>query len=194
MIKYSVFILDDEPDSISRLQYLLKKYQVFRISGTETDPAKAIPLIRSIRPDILMLDIEMPGFSGFDILDKVKDSSYNPVAVFVTGFIEYALKAIRESAFDYILKPVDHEELDAVVNKILNYIPVKKGALKSVSDRLTDREQEIFELLRKGLTSRDIAEALNISKNTVDTHRRRILKRLELSSTTELILKYPLQG
>lgn len=194
MIAYTAFILDDEPDGVTRLQYLLKKYTQVRVTGCETNPVMAIPQIRSNRPDILFLDIEMPGYSGFEILDKVKQESYSPIVVFVTGYDKYAIKAIRESAFDYLLKPVDRTELDDLIDKLIRINPLQSGSIPAMLHLLTPRECEIFEFIRKGHTSLDISKVLNISPNTVDTHRRRILRKLEISSTREIILRFPISN
>lgn len=188
---YTAFILDDEPDAVAHLQNLLKSYSQLRVVGTESNPAKAIPLIRSNRPDLLFLDIEMPGFTGFEIIERVKDDIYSPVIVFVTGFNNYAIDAIRHSVFDYLLKPVIRAELDNLIEKFIRLNPVYSCPDAGLRELLTSREYEIFEYLRRGSTSFEISVALNISSNTVDTHRRNIIKKLGFSSTREIMLRYP---
>lgn len=192
MIKLSVYILDDEPDAISRIQFLLKKYDLFRIIGTECSPVRAIPIIKSNRPDVLFIDIEMPEFSGFDVLEKIIDESYKPLVIFVTAYDKYAIRAIKKSAFDYLLKPIDRDEMDALIGKLSQIVLREDGVLKRAISSLTTRESEIFDCLRRGKSSREISLILNIAINTVDTHRRRILRKLNLSSTKEILLHFPL--
>lgn len=191
MKRSRVFILDDEADAVSRMEILLGDREMLRICGSETNPELAIPLIRSLRPDLLFLDVEMPGFTGFEVLEKVRSNDYRPVVIFVTAYDKYAIQAIKASAMDYILKPVDPDELRQALDKYLS----EKGPLRQQQfpgiEKLTPREREIFKLLRSGQRSKQIAEVLNISKNTVDTHRRRILKKLGLSSTLEIHLNDP---
>ncbi|MFT4205188.1 MAG: LytTR family DNA-binding domain-containing protein [Chitinophagaceae bacterium] len=109
-------IVDDEPNNVNNLRALLSKYcpQV-DIAGTETDSARAIQLIREMRPELLFLDIQMPGKSGFDVLT---DIGFSDVAViFVTAYDQYGIQALRVSAVDYLLKPIDIEQLKTAVQR-----------------------------------------------------------------------------
>jgi DNA-binding NarL/FixJ family response regulator len=192
MKKISVFILDDDRDAVSRIEYLVKGIPGISIVGTSTNPELAVSLIRSLRPDLLFLDIEMPGLSGFDIVNMVRTKTYNPWIVFITGYDKYAIKAIRKSAFDYILKPVDPEELEKCINRIFSKANLNKMETAELEKGLTKRETQVFQLMRSGLSSSEIAENLSISRNTVDTHRRNILKKLKVKSTVDIILNYPI--
>ena len=194
MKSFGVFILDDDPDAVARMEYLLRKYDFIKIVGKETFPKKAITLIKSNKPDLIVIDIEMPGYSGFEVIEQVRDDNYNPIIIFVTAYDKYAIKAIKESAFDYLLKPVDPEELGETLMKYRNNLRGEASDIKDVTMLLTSREAEVFNFLRQGCTSREIAEKLHISRNTVDTHRRRILKKLDLESTTRIHILYPIKG
>lgn len=189
MKNIKVFVLDDDIDSVDRLVFLLERIDNISICGSETSSAAAVPLIKSNRPDIIFLDIEMPGSDGFKILESVREAGYAPEVIFVTGHDRYAIKAIRERAFDYLLKPVGMEELTATIERFRKSL--EGSASFELVKGLSRREKEVFHLLRRGLTSREISEELNISKNTVDTHRRKILAKLKLCSTTQIHLNYP---
>jgi len=103
-------IIDDEKKSISLLQKMLNDaFPEVNIIATCTQPDEGIKAIRIHEPDIVFLDIEMPNKTGFDVLNATKDIAYN--VIFTTAYQQYAIKAIKFSALDYLLKPVDAEEL-----------------------------------------------------------------------------------
>lgn len=192
MTQIKTYILDDDSDAISRLGILLEEVESLKVCGSETNPQKAIPIILSHQPDLIFLDIEMPGYSGFDVLEHIRSKQYQPTIIFVTAYDRYAIEAIKASAFDYLLKPVDPKELTQTLGKYDMLNGTKNKYLDPDLEKLTTREYEIFNLLRLGQSSKQIADTLHISKNTVDTHRRHILKKLSLSSTTEIHLNFRL--
>ena len=110
-----IFILDDETSACNILYRLLEKMEIEAEIKFETSPELAIALILDFKPDILFLDIEMNHFSGFDVLNQVNIPGMQ--VVFTTAFEKYAIKAIKFSALDYLLKPIDRFELEAAVNR-----------------------------------------------------------------------------
>lgn len=110
-------LVDDESASLKTLELLLNKYgKGIEIAGLFNDPIKALPAIKKLAPDVLFLDIEMPGLSGFQLVNKLK--GYKGKVVFVTAHGGYALNAFKLSAFDFLLKPVAKEELLRVLKKL----------------------------------------------------------------------------
>lgn len=109
-------LVDDEPINIANLTALLTKYcpQV-TIVGSETDSNRAVTLIQEKRPELLFLDIQMPGRSGFDVLEAIGFSDL--AIVFVTAYDHYGIQALRVSAVDYLLKPIDIEQLKSAVQR-----------------------------------------------------------------------------
>ncbi len=110
-------IVDDEWAAINTLSWELRKYQDFiSIIETFTSPKEAISGINYLKPDCVFLDIEMPEMSGFSLLDKL---DYRNFAVIITtAYNQYALKAIKESALDYLLKPVEEDDIASVIEKL----------------------------------------------------------------------------
>jgi two-component system LytT family response regulator len=109
-------ILDDEKHCRQVLETLLKKYcSEVNYIASYADPAEALAAVKAIKPDLVLLDIEMPGMSGFEWLNQCESRHFE--VVFTTAYNEYAIKAIKHSALDYLLKPVDKEELIAAVEK-----------------------------------------------------------------------------
>ena len=110
------YLVDDEPLAISRLRRLLKETGRVEIAGSSNDPRQALEQLRSSRPDVLFLDIEMPGMSGFDLLEQLGDPQ--PLVVFTTAYDQYALDAFKVNSIDYLLKPVEAPQLDRALNKL----------------------------------------------------------------------------
>ncbi len=181
-------IIDDETDARILLERLLKKVDGVSVVFNVEDPEEALKKLYQLKPEILFLDIEMPGLNGFDLIKKAKERVPELVFIFVTAFNHYAIKAIKREAFDYLLKPVDLEELS---NTLARYRR-KKNPMDQITfhpkyNTLSPREKEILNLVLDGLTSQEISNKLFITKTTVDTHRSNILEKLGYRSTRELI-------
>ncbi len=115
MIK--AILVDDEQDGIEDLQDSIKKYcPEITIAGTHTNPTEALQAIRQIKPDLVFLDVQMPGMSGFELLERLTPVPFE--VIFVSAFDRYAIKAIRFSALDYLLKPIDIDELVRAVARV----------------------------------------------------------------------------
>ena len=110
-------LVDDETDSIRILQRLLENYcpQV-SIVGTAGGVETALPLIRETRPDLVLLDIEMAQGNAFDLLNQLQPIDFK--VIFVTAFDNYAVRAFKYSAVDYLLKPVDIDDLRSAINRV----------------------------------------------------------------------------
>jgi len=114
-------IIEDEPEALHLLQSLIAEKGLAKITGSATDPFKAVGLISSLNPDILFLDIKMPGKSGFDILDDLNMMKINqPYIIFTTAYDEYAIRAFEYAASDYLLKPVEPGRLSEAVMRCRN--------------------------------------------------------------------------
>lgn len=110
-------LVDDSPGSLRTLRNLLKRYcPGVEIIGEATSVSEAHNLILTLEPNLLFLDIEMPEGSGFELLEKVREYSFE--VIFVTAYDHYALEAIRVSALDYTLKPVGYQRLQEAVQKV----------------------------------------------------------------------------
>ena len=108
-------IIDDERLARKELASLLEKHDGIEIIGEATNADEAEAMIAEKRPDLLFLDINMPGRSGFELLEAL---DHTPHVIFVTAYDEHALKAFQVNALDYLLKPIDPERLDAALNKL----------------------------------------------------------------------------
>ncbi len=191
MNKLNCILIDDEQEALDRLESLLIKFDFVNILEKIYNPEEAVEKIVVLKPDLVFVDVEMPRKTGFDIIKEIREQNVNPKFIFVTGYNQYAIKAIRAAAFDFLVKPVDIDELKDAINRFYEYevsssrngIPV--DLIKKYN--LTEREVEIINYLMVGKSSKEIAEELNLSKLTVDAHRKHILEKTKFHSTAELI-------
>lgn len=110
-------IIDDEADAISNLSALILKYcEGVEIVGTASVVKQAISIIKTTKPDLVFLDIELNRETGFDVLESFSYIDFK--VIFVTAYQQYTLKAIKASAIDYLLKPIDIEELQKAIGKV----------------------------------------------------------------------------
>lgn len=115
----NTIIIDDNEKAALELQKQLKKYSNIEVSGIAQDSFDGLALADKVKPDVIFLDVEMPGISGLDFLDRVpwvKDGKCR--IVMYTAHDEYILPAIRKRAFDVLLKPIDPKELETVVKRL----------------------------------------------------------------------------
>ena len=119
MEKNKAIIIDDELSSLQNLQQKLAEFcPTVTVVATAQKPEDAILLINHHKPDVIFLDIEMPKMNGFEMLNNIKEKSFQ--IIFTTAYDQYAIKAIKYAAFDYLLKPVDIEELKTAVSRAGN--------------------------------------------------------------------------
>lgn len=130
-------LLDDEADSIGVMKILLKKYAPeVHILASLTNSSEALDFLRTNQPDILFLDIEMPGMDGFELLSELGRFSFTPI--FISAYEEFGIKALRYKVFDYLIKPIDPQEL---VTTIQRY---KEELIRNQEPRIKKEEQISF--------------------------------------------------
>lgn len=121
-------ILDDELRGSKLLHKKLAAYaEQLTVATVFNDPYQALEQLTEIAPDVLFLDVEMPGLNGFQFLEKL--GAFDFEVIFVTAYDAYTLDALRISALDYLLKPVDEDELKAAIGRLEKRVPVKKGKI-----------------------------------------------------------------
>lgn len=142
---HRAIIIDDEQMGIKTLKAFIEECtNRIKVVATTTKPIEGIDLIEDYKPDIVFLDISMPGLNGFELLEKVTYRDFK--LVFTTAHGEYAIKAIKNKAYDYLLKPIDIDELKDCIERIID---IKEGM--SV-DKAIQTEKDIIELpVRDGI-------------------------------------------
>jgi DNA-binding LytR/AlgR family response regulator len=114
-MKLKTVLVEDEIHSLERLKSLLKDFDRIDVIGESSDGETAVTLIEELKPDLLFLDIQLPVYNGFEILERL---SYNPYVIFITSYNQYAIKAFEENAIDYLLKPTSKERLEKSIERI----------------------------------------------------------------------------
>jgi two-component system, LytTR family, response regulator len=130
-------IVDDERLARVELQRLLIPFKEIKIVGEAVNAEDALNKITELRPDIIFLDIQMPGKNGFQLLEEL-DSV--PIVIFTTAYDEYALKAFDYNALDYLLKPIEPKRLEEAIKKILEK-KTKETAIQEHHEKLTEDDQ-----------------------------------------------------
>jgi two-component system LytT family response regulator len=132
-----VIIIDDERLARQELKSMLATYPGIEIIGECGDAKSAIETVNTLKPDVIFLDIQMPGKTGFDLLEEL---TFVPEVVFVTAHDEYAIKAFEVSALDYLLKPVQPARLSDTIKKLMSHLSEKKDAPEN-SNALNETDQ-----------------------------------------------------
>ena len=109
------YVVDDEALAVKRLTRLLDETRRVDVIGSTTDPEVALAFLRRNRVDILFLDVQMPGLSGFELLERL---DWDPIVVFTTAYDRYAIDAFSVNSIDYLLKPIEPERLDRAIDKL----------------------------------------------------------------------------
>lgn len=118
--QYKVIIVDDDEYSADNLCLELKKYSRLSVEGLARNGVNARKLLEKVHPDLLFLDIELPDMLGMELLEQVRGGvTWNMQVVFYTAYDKYMINAIRESAFDYLLKPIDKKELAIIIGRFM---------------------------------------------------------------------------
>ncbi len=172
-----------------------------QVVGEAGDYGELRALMRSVTGDVLLLDIQLPGRSGLDVLHTLKDEN-NPIKVLVVSMYpedQYALRALRAGAFGYVNKGGDPQQLVAAVRTVAQgrkYVTpeIAQMLVESLTapvtenphERLSDRELQTLMMIASGKRLSDIAEELNLSPKTVSVYRARVLEKLGLANNSEL--------
>ena len=115
--KISILIVDDEPEARDLLSILLGRIEGVNVAGEAENVENALLLVEKKEPDLILLDIQMPGKSGFELVSQLHEMRKDTGYIFITAHDEYAIRAVGASAFDYLLKPVDPEELARAIER-----------------------------------------------------------------------------
>jgi two-component system, NarL family, response regulator len=190
-----ILIVDDHPVMCSGLSNMLSSQPGMVVIGSCGSGAEALKLIESHSPDLLLLDVRMPGMDGIAVLQALQSFSVSPKVVVLTSYEQDELiyRAIKAGAQGYVLKEASEEELIAAITTVnagKRYIPLHIAA--RLADRmmradLTPRESQTLELLAKGLTNKQIASSLNLSDYTIRHYVNNIMEKLEVSDRTEAV-------
>ena len=202
-------VVDDHAVVRSGIRLLLEREDDLEVVGEAGNGKDAIFAVRALKPDVILLDVVMPGESGIDVLPSLlKESPQTKVLVLsMQDDPTYVREAFAAGASGYVLKEaVDAEVVDAIrqvaaggryVHPVLGARMVAADAAaqaEAEADPLSDREREVLKLLALGHTNQEIAKLLYISVRTAETHRAHIMQKLRISTRAELVRYALAQG
>jgi two-component system, NarL family, response regulator NreC len=200
-----ILLADDHQVVREGVRALLERQAGFTVVGEAADGLMVAGLVERLRPDVLILDLVMPGLSGLDVTREVarKFLGTRIIVLSMHSSDAYVLQALRNGASGFVLKDASSTELIRAVgevvagrkylspplseNAIAAYIKRAEGAELDVYDTLTPREREVLHLTAEGLSNPAIGKRMHISPRTAETHRSRIMHKLGLRGKTELI-------
>jgi two-component system LytT family response regulator len=130
-----VYVLDDEKLAVQRLARLLEATGRVTIAGSSTDPEAALDFLRIHPVDVLFLDIQMPGMTGFELLERLEPQ---PLVIFTTAYDRYAIDAFAVNSIDYLLKPIEPERLDRALDKLSRLAGQPRPDIRALARELAE--------------------------------------------------------
>ena len=191
-----VAIVDDHPLVAEGIEAILDSYDDIEIAATLSDGQQMIDRLEALAPDVILMDLNMPGLNGLSatemILEQRPETRILVLSMHDTP--EYVSTALDHGAMGYVLKDVPSDEVKRAIDAVMageRYLCTgAEGALKPVMsggrEQLTNREQTVLLQLAQGKSNKAVAQALDISVRTVETHRKNIKRKLGISSTAGL--------
>ena len=198
-----VLLVDDHQVVRRGLRTFLEIQDDIEVVGEASDGAEGVARTEELRPDVVLMDIKMPGTDGIEALRKLRELENPAKVLIVTSFTEQrtVVPALRAGASGYVYKDVDPDALAGAIRSVyaghVLLQPEVAGALLAQEDAgggtgrgstLTDREREVLGLIADGRSNREIARALVLSEKTVKTHVSNILMKLDLADRTQAAL------
>jgi two-component system, NarL family, response regulator NreC len=204
-VAISIILADDHPVVRRGMQSVLEAEQDFLIVGLAADGLETVRLTERLKPDVLVLDLMMPGLGGLEALRIIREKSLRTRVVILSMYSSSAFiaQALQIGATGYVLKGCPEESLlrsirEAAAGRRFLSPPVTEIAINAYIEQsktgpidphetLTPRQREVLQLVAEGKTNAEIAARLNISQRTVENHRTAFMQRLGLQNQTDLI-------
>ena len=204
MAAVRVLVADDHALFRAGVRKLLQSFEGIQVVGEAADGHEALRLSGTERPDVLLMDIGMPGLNGVEAAARLTREGPRPRVVILSMHTgeDHVLRAIRAGAAGYLLKDASPAELEAAVRSVArgeiylspaisryvvdDYVR-RAGGDRSPLDRLTSRQREVLQLIAEGNTTKAIATRLGLSVKTVETHRAQLMERLEARDVATLV-------
>jgi DNA-binding NarL/FixJ family response regulator len=201
----SILLADDHQVVRLGLRALLEAEPDFKIVGEASDGLEAKALVERLQPDILVLDLMMPGLNGMEVTRQARQLSPKTRVIILSMQANeaYVLEVLRNGASGYVLKQSNMAELVQAIRQVLEgrdylspeftqraieaYKEKAEAAARDPYDTLTTREREVLQLAAEGHTNPQIAEKLFLSPRTVEMHRSNLMRKLDLANQTELV-------
>lgn len=207
--KIKILVVDDQKLIREGLKVLLEMEESFTVIGEASNGEEAVNLYIKLRPDIVLMDIQMPIMNGVHAIKKIKEIDESAKIIILTTFDDdqYVFDGLKSGAMGYILKDISSEKLSdtirtiykggaliepSITKKILSEISKIEKAPKGdtfLLEELSSREKEILSLIAKGYTNQEIADKLFLSVGTIKNYVTNILQKMEVKDRTEAVIK-----
>ncbi|UOQ52784.1 response regulator [Hymenobacter cellulosivorans] len=199
MTPIRVVLVDDHRMLLAGLQMLLQALDFISVVGTATSAAEAYAVVAEHRPDVVLLDINLPDQSGVDVCRQLTEAQPGLKILALTTLQEksYVTRMMQEGAAGYVLKNASPEELAEAITRVhagkkyfsdeIQELLLQPEPAAAVRPLLTRREREVLTLIAQGLTSQEMAQQLFVSALTIETHRRNLLTKFGVHNTAMLI-------
>lgn len=195
-----VFIVDDHPIVIEGLKAVINKLDAHEVTGTAGNAVEAVGLLKKVPADVVLLDINLPDISGIDLCKKIRKEFPEKKILGISTFSErsYISRMIENGALGYLIKSASAGEIAEAIATVMqgrlymslnieHLLRPSSVVLPDMLPNLTRREKEVLQYIAEGLTNNQIAEKIFVSPSTVDTHRKNMITKLEVSNTAALI-------
>jgi two-component system, NarL family, nitrate/nitrite response regulator NarL len=198
MEKIRLLVIDDHPMVLEGMKSLLADIEYITLSGTASNAFEAMQVLKDTTVDVAIIDINLPDVNGLELTKKIK-TEYPLVNVLAMSTFKersYIVQMIQNGASGYLLKSATKEEIEeairsAYVGKLYLSLDINSVDVSEKMNRpmpiISSREKEVLKLIADGLTNPQIADKLFISLHTVDSHRKNLLTKFEVSNTATLI-------
>ena len=207
MKRIRILIADDHGIVRKGLRLQLEQHKEFDIVGEATEGREAVRMAEELSPDVVIMDIAMPNLNGIQATAQVVKKNPQVGVIILSMYSDetYLMRTLAVGAKGYLLKESAEVDLDNAVRAVAEGKPffspaianallqdymrqLQQRGLQDSYDLLTEREKEVLQLLAEGKSNKDIANMLNLSTNTVETHRTRLMQKLNLHSSAEIVL------
>jgi DNA-binding NarL/FixJ family response regulator len=196
-----VVLADDHALVRAGIRALLERIDTVDVVGEAGDGLQALALIGQLQPDVVLLDLTMPGLSGFEVLKETSEQfpDVNMIVLSVHDSEEYALHALRSGAVGYLPKSAASAELKMAIEQVVRgkkyispsiapeILPDYFSEEPNLTPDLTPRQVEVLTLIARGLSTREVARTLKIAVKTVETHRAQLMERLNIHEVASLV-------
>ena len=199
-----VLLADDHTLVRAGISALLERIERVEVVGEAEDGHHALKLVQELTPDVVLLDLQMPGLNGFEVLQKTAEEfpDVKIVVLSVHDTQDYALRALQSGAAGYLPKSAASAELEMAIDQVSRgkrYLSPTIAQMASVESsrggpygldapvELTPRQREVLTLIAEGYSTKDIAGTLGISVKTVETHRAQLMERLGIHDVASLV-------
>ena len=191
----TVLCVDDHPLVLDGITQKINRQPDMTVVATASDGRQAVELFKRKRPDVTVMDLQLPGLSGLDAIQAIRSEDPNARIIVLTMYQgdEDIFRALKSGAATYLLKDTPSDELVRVVREVhrgASSLPpnvAQRLASRQLDEGLTSREMEVLRLTAAGMRNKEIAAALSISQETVQGHLKKILRKLEVNDRTAAV-------